>query len=578
MAGDEAARSDIFERLGMRDVSVFRSPSLRSELSIRVHIDPFKSTRYGEAMAHSLGWLIAALQKEPEFTLVLVSTTKLCENVCNLLRDYEVSADCFHAQMAEEDKKVAQSNFEEAKVLVFVATMGSFGMGVHSSKPIKHVVHYGAPQSLEDYYNEVGRAGRDGAHARCTLILTSEDITKYSGGMWTKDKDAQQQEQQLDAIRGVREFALNCEKCRWQSLTERLDDGAVVDPCGMCDVCCAPLAAPPKAEFGSIFAFLIRLVYEATRKGESYTPQTWRELWVFARSSTALRAEESKLPAAVRTSGPRAGKMLGACLSFLLAPQGLVDISLRAPSNYGRGWGQGYEQFALSEAGLALYKTGLAGLSYRAPLPPMLYFLPPGHECGSTRPAGSLLEVAAEAERPSPRLRGRRTACAASCGCPLADGAIECSGCVTWFHPVSIPSALCHPTSPQPRRAAARAGLPREGGGSEAAPRRQRVQAQVPLRELQGARHQLCRARRWQACGQNGDGGCGGAAGRRERGDRRRPRVRGRRRARRLPAKCQLGAGEDVPHHGGRGLVGESHHRMAPEIVGREADAPPPVF
>ena len=59
------------------------------------------------------------------------------------------------------------------------------------------------------YYNEIGRAGRDGAHARCTLILTSEDITKYSGGMWTKDKDAQQQEQQLDAIRGVREFALN---------------------------------------------------------------------------------------------------------------------------------------------------------------------------------------------------------------------------------------------------------------------------------------------------------------------------------------------------------------------------------
>ena len=45
----------------MRDVSVFRSPSLRSELSIRVHIDPFKSTRKGEAMAHSLGWLIAAL-------------------------------------------------------------------------------------------------------------------------------------------------------------------------------------------------------------------------------------------------------------------------------------------------------------------------------------------------------------------------------------------------------------------------------------------------------------------------------------------------------------------------------------
>ena len=62
-----------------------------------------------------------------------------------------------------------------------VATSASFGMGMHSAKAVRHIVHYSAPRSLDSYANAIGRAGRDGAHARCTLVADSADLSRWTG-------------------------------------------------------------------------------------------------------------------------------------------------------------------------------------------------------------------------------------------------------------------------------------------------------------------------------------------------------------------------------------------------------------
>ena len=162
-----AVAAQIRERFGIAEEDHVQTGFARPNLRFRVH--PCTTRERDRKLVDLLG------EAEASPAIVYVTLQETSERVAGQLKRAGIAARAYHAGMRDEDRAEVQDGFMEGFIPVVVATI-AFGMGVDKSD-IRRVVHYNLPKSLENYVQESGRAGRDGAPAVCDILACADDLT-----------------------------------------------------------------------------------------------------------------------------------------------------------------------------------------------------------------------------------------------------------------------------------------------------------------------------------------------------------------------------------------------------------------
>ena len=224
---DAATRADIIDRLdlhtGQEFISGFDRPNIRYRIADKTNgkqqVLDFINGEHAQASG-----------------IIYCLSRRAVEETAAWLKTENIPALTYHAGMAAEDRTQNLHQFLQAERCVMVATI-AFGMGI--DKPnVRFVAHLNLPKSVEAYYQETGRAGRDGLPADAWMIYGLQDVITLRQMLAQSDADETHkrvEQHKLDAMLGLSELTT----CRRQALLAYFDEHAP-DPCGNCDTCLEP--------------------------------------------------------------------------------------------------------------------------------------------------------------------------------------------------------------------------------------------------------------------------------------------------------------------------------------------------
>ena len=222
---DDATRIDILNRLGLHEPFVhlasFDRPNIRYTL-----VEKFKPSEQ----------LLHYVQKQAgQCGIVYCTSRKRTEEVADLLKVRNIRAACYHAGLPAEERARVQDAFIRDDLDIVVATV-AFGMGI--DKPnVRFVVHYDIPKNIESYYQETGRAGRDGLPAEALLLFDPADIERVRG-LLENNENPEQRQVEIFKLNLMSAFA-EPQTCRRQVLLNYFGEYHA-KPCGNCDICLGP--------------------------------------------------------------------------------------------------------------------------------------------------------------------------------------------------------------------------------------------------------------------------------------------------------------------------------------------------